>query len=116
MADPVEIFRQSVREYLQIDEQLKKASKDLSAVKKQKNELGELIREFMTKNNYDAVSSENATITRKETSRKSSIKENDILEIAKKFLGESETEKFMEQLNSTRDVIIKDKINVKQKK
>lgn len=116
MSDPVEIFKQSVREYIQIDDQLKKASKDLSVVKKQKNELGELIREFMTKNNYDAVSSENATITMKETTRKTGLKEENILEIAKKFLGDTDASKFMESLNATRDTVTKDKISVKQKK
>lgn len=116
MADSVEIFKNSVREYISIDNQIKKAAKELATVKRQKNELGELIKEFMTKNNYDAVSSENATIIRKETVRKTGLKEENILEIAKRFLGESEATKFMEQLNSTRDTVTKDKINVKTKK
>jgi hypothetical protein len=114
--DSLNIFRQSVKEYVDISSQISNAAKELCVVKRKKNELGELILEFMQQNNYDAVSSGNATILKKTSTRKSGFKEDTILQAAKGFLGDSDVAKFMEKLDSSREVISKDKIGMKLNK
>jgi hypothetical protein len=113
MSSQLDIFKQSVREYINIGNQIAHAQKELSVVKRKKDELGDLIRDFMNDNGYDAVSADNATILKKSTTRKTAIKEDAILNAAKEFLGEHEVEKFMEKLDSTRETVTKEKINVK---
>jgi len=113
MASQIDIFKQSVREYVNINDQISRAQKDLSVVKRKKNELGELILEFMQENKYDAVSAENATILKKSSTRRTGLKEEAIVNAAKEFLGEHEVEKFMQKLDSTRETVTKEKINVK---
>ncbi|AGE57652.1 hypothetical protein ATCVNTS1_443L [Acanthocystis turfacea Chlorella virus NTS-1] len=113
MASQIDIFKQSVKEYVSISNQINKAQKDLALVKRQKNELGELILDFMRENKYDAVSSENATILLKSSTRRTGLKEESIIAAAKEFLGEHEVEKFMQKLDSTRETVTKEKINVK---
>ncbi|ABT16488.1 hypothetical protein ATCV1_z354L [Acanthocystis turfacea chlorella virus 1] len=113
MASQIDIFKQSVREYVNINDQISRAQKDLSVVKRKKNELGELILEFMQENKYDAVSAENATILKKSSTRRTGLKEEAIVAAAKEFLGEHEVEKFMQKLDSTRETVTKEKINVK---
>ncbi|AGE49483.1 hypothetical protein ATCVNEJV2_440L [Acanthocystis turfacea Chlorella virus NE-JV-2] len=113
MASQIDIFKQSVREYVNINDQISRAQKDLSVVKRKKNELGELILEFMQENKYDAVSAENATILKKSSTRRTGLKEEAIIAAAKEFLGEHEVEKFMQKLDSTRETVTKEKINVK---
>ena len=87
--------------------------KELAVVKRKKNELGDLILEFMQENKYDAVSADNATILKKSSTRKAGLKEEAILSAAKEFLGEHDVEKFMQKLDSTRETVTKEKINVK---
>jgi len=113
MASSLDIFKQSVREYVNISDQIARASKELAVVKRKKNELGDLILEFMQENKYDAVSADNATILKKSSTRKAGLKEVAILSAAKEFLGEHEVEKFMQKLDSTRETVTKEKINVK---
>jgi phosphopantothenate synthetase len=113
MASSLDIFKQSVREYVNISDQITRASKELAVVKRKKNELGDLILEFMQENKYDAVSADNATILKKSSTRKAGLKEEAILSAAKEFLGEHEVEKFMQKLDSTRETVTKEKINVK---
>ena len=113
MANQLDIFKSSVKEYVSISDQINKAQKDLALVKRKKNELGDLILDFMRENKYDAVSSENATILLKSSTRKTGLKEEAIINAAKEFLGEHEVEKFLQKLDSTREVVTKEKINVK---
>ena len=115
-SDHIDIFKQSVKEYVDISDQIAKASKDLLVVKKKKNELGDLILEFMLQNNYDAVSAGNTTILKKASTRKAGYKEDIILQAAKGFLGESEATKFMEKLDSFREVTTVDRIGMKKSK
>jgi len=115
-SESIDIFKQSVKEYVDISDQIAKASKDLLVVKKKKNELGDLILEFMLQNNYDAVSAGNTTILKKASTRKAGYKEDIILQAAKGFLGESEATKFMEKLDSFREVTTVDRIGMKKSK
>ena len=114
--DSLNIFRQSVKEYVDISEQIATAAKELCIVKRKKNELGELILQFMQQNNYDAVSAGNATILKKATTRKAGFKEDTILQAAKDFLGDADAAKFMEKLDSSREVMTKEKIGMKVNK
>ncbi|AGE55646.1 hypothetical protein ATCVMN08101_432L [Acanthocystis turfacea Chlorella virus MN0810.1] len=113
MASQIDIFKNSVKEYININDQINQAQKALALVKRQKNELGELILDFMRENKYDAVSSENATILLKSSTRKTGLKEEAIINAAKEFLGEHQVEKFLEKLESSRETVTKEKINVK---
>lgn len=115
-SESITIFKESVKEYVDISDQIAKASKDLLVVKKKKNELGELILAFMQQNNYDAVSAGNTTILKKASSRKTGFKEDLILLAAKDFMGESEAAKFMQKLDSSREVVTVEKIGMKKTK
>lgn len=115
-SESIDIFKQSVKEYVDISDQIAKASKDLLVVKKKKNELGELILEFMQQNNYDAVSAGNTTILKKASTRKTGLKEDLILQAAKEFLGEADATKFMQKLDSSREVVTTEKIGMKKSK
>ncbi|AGE58083.1 hypothetical protein PBCVNW6652_655L [Paramecium bursaria Chlorella virus NW665.2] len=115
-SESINIFKESVKEYVDISDQIAKASKELLVVKKKKNELGELILAFMQQNNYDAVSAGNTTILKKASSRKTGFKEDLILQAAKDFMGESEATKFMQKLDSSREVVKTEKIGMKKTK
>jgi hypothetical protein len=108
----VAIFKESIKEFVSINDQLKRASAELLLVKKQRDSLGEVIRNFMSEKNYEAVASGDVTVVRKTTSRKTGIKEDDILNIAKKFLGDDEASKFMTSLNDTREIKTSEKIKL----
>jgi len=116
MSDPLEIFKQSVLEYSDISKQLTKAAKELSLFRKKRDELGDLILEFMQQNQYDAVTSGDTVILKKTITRKTGLKEDMILQTVKQFLGDSEAAKFIEKLNESRETITKEKINVKMNK
>ncbi|AGE56415.1 hypothetical protein PBCVNEJV1_748L [Paramecium bursaria Chlorella virus NE-JV-1] len=112
-SDSLDVFKQSVKEYVDITNQISAAAKELNVVKRKKNELGDLILQFMQENKYDAVTSGNATILKKTATRKSALKEDVIFQAAKDFLGDAEVAKFMEKLESSREVVSKDKIGMK---
>jgi hypothetical protein len=115
-SESLDIFRASVKEYTDITKQIADASKELTVVKRKKNELGDIILEFMNRNNYEAVSSGDVTILKKESLRKACLKEDMILQAAKDFLGDADAAKFMEKLDSAREITTKEKIGMKMNK
>ena len=107
MTDPVDIFKESVREYVDIHKQLADATKSLAQVRRKKQELGDLIVNFMEKNNYEVATSSGAKLFRRESKRKEGLKEDMIFNAVKELFGEPEANKVMDSISSKRETTTK---------
>jgi uncharacterized protein Yka (UPF0111/DUF47 family) len=107
MSDPVDIFKESVKEYVNIHKQLADATRSLAQVRRKKQELGELIVNFMEKNNYEVATSAGAKLFRRESKRREGLKEDMIFHAVKDLFGEVEANKVMDNISSRRETTTK---------
>ena len=102
------LFKEAVNEFVGIHKQLAEASKSLSLVRKKKNDLAEVILEYMIQNNYEVCSHEGAKLIRKSQNKRSAMKDEHIIGAITEFLGSDvDTTKIMEIANSKREVVVK---------
>ncbi|ABT14947.1 hypothetical protein NY2A_B548R [Paramecium bursaria Chlorella virus NY2A] len=102
-----QIFKESVKEYVDIHNQLQEASRSLKEVRKKKDELGQVILDFMDKNEYEVCASGNTKLIKRESKRQSGLKEEIILEAIKEMVGDVNARKIMETISSKREVTVK---------
>jgi S-adenosylmethionine synthetase len=87
--DPKQAFTDAVKEYINITNQIAKASKELSQVRRKKDELSDVILEYMKQNNIDGCNSNGMSLQRRETTRKGTIKETLIFETLSKKINKN---------------------------
>ena len=86
----VNLFRECVKEYVDITNQIAEASKSIKAVRQKKDELGAIIQEFMSKNNYEVASSGDVQLILKQVPKLPSLKEDTVMITLREMYGSDE--------------------------
>lgn len=89
MADVDPAFRDAVKAYIDMHDQLSEASKRLSDIRKKKKEMSEVIVEYMRKNDIDGINVKDGKLVRKQVKRLEPLKKEHIMEELTKTLGDS---------------------------
>lgn len=97
-------FKESVRAYIELHDDITKMSKDLTVIKKKKDELGKEIIDFMKTNNIDEFQVPDGKLVRKKTKRTQSVSQATIVKTLKTALGDERSEALMQTLNAQRKV------------
>jgi|Laugresbdmm110sd_1035091.scaffolds.fasta_scaffold31296_2 hypothetical protein len=98
-------FKDAVRTYIELYDELGKSSKTLREMKKKKDELGDAILAFMRNNKIDEFQIGDGKLMRKNTKRTEALKKEYIINSLKAALGdEGKVEAMMVQMNSHRNI------------
>ena len=81
-------FRDAVKAYIDMHDQLSEASKRLSDIRKKKKEMSEVIVEYMRKNDIDGINVKDGKLVRKQVKRLEPLKKEHIMEELTKTLGD----------------------------
>ena len=114
--DPQDIFREAVKEYIAVHDQLLEAGKQLKDVRKKKTELADVILEFMRNNDIDECALQDGKLVRKESKRMEGLKKEHILGELKKAVGESKADELLLNIFNKREVTMKDSLSRSKKK
>ena len=98
-------FKDAVRTYIEVYDELTATSKMLRGMKKKKDELGDAILAFMRNNKIDEFQVGDGKLMRKNTKRTEALKKEYIINSLKAALGdESKVEAMMIQMNAHRNI------------
>lgn len=89
MAEVDPEFRDAVKAYIDMHDQLAEAGKRLRDIRKKKKELSEVIVEYMRKNDIDGVNVKDGKLVRKQVKRLEPLKKEHIMEELSKTLGDA---------------------------
>jgi hypothetical protein len=104
MADQqVELFRECVKEYVDITNQISKATQSIKAVRQKKDELGTIIHEFMSKNNYEVAASGDVKLILKQSTKMPGLKEDDIMSVLRDMYGGDDAAKVWRRIMESRE-------------
>jgi hypothetical protein len=104
MADQqVELFRECVKEYVDITNQIAEASKSIKAVRQKKDELGTIIHEFMSKNNYEVAAAGDVKLILKQTTKLPGLKEDNIMTVLRDMYGGDDAAKIWRKITESRE-------------
>ena len=99
----LDIFRECVKEYVDITNQIAEASKGLKAVRQKKDELGTIIHEFMTKNNYEVASAGDVKLMLKQSTKMPGLKEDNIMTVLREMIGSDDAAKVWRKITESRE-------------
>lgn len=99
----LDIFRECVKEYVDITNQIAEASKGLKAVRQKKDELGTIIHEFMTKNNYEVASAGDVKLMLKQSTKMPGLKEDNIMTVLREMIGSDDAAKVWRKIMESRE-------------
>ena len=108
--DPQDVFKEAVKEYISVHDQLIEAGKQLKEVRKKKSELADVILEFMKANDIDECALQDGKLVRKESKRVEGVKKEHILGELKKIVSESKADELIANIMSNRVVMTKDSL------
>lgn len=97
-------FKESVRAYIELHDDITKMGKDLTVIKKKKDELGKDIIEFMKTNNIDEFQVPDGKLIRKKTKRTQSVNQATIVKTLRAALGDERSDSLLQTLNAQRKV------------
>lgn len=98
-------FKDGVRTYIELHDELTRSSKTLRDMKKKKDELGSAILAFMRDNRIDEFQVGDGKLMRKNTKRTEALKKEYIINSLKVALGSDEkVEAIFMQMNANRNV------------
>ena len=101
-------FREAVKAFIDMHDQLADAGKRLRDIRKKKRELSEVIVEYMRKNDIDGVNVRDGKLVRKQTKRLEPLKKEHILAELAKSMGQAQAEDALVNMFSKRAVTNKD--------
>jgi len=112
----VNLFRECVKEYVDITNQIAEASKSIKAVRQKKDELGAIIQEFMSKNNYEVASSGDVQLILKQVPKLPSLKEDTVMITLREMYGSDEAAKVWKKIMESREsqATITDKLSCRK--
>lgn len=108
--DPQDVFKEAVKEYIAVHDQLNETSKQLKEVRKKKTELAEVILDFMRANDIDECALQDGKLVRKESKRVEGVKKEHILGELKKVVDEARASELIENIFNNRVVTTKDSL------
>jgi hypothetical protein len=98
-------FKESVRTYIELHDELTRSSKTLRDMKKKKDELGSAILAFMRDNEIDEFQVGDGKLIRKNAKRTEALKKEYIINSLKAALGsDDKVEAVFMQMNANRNV------------
>ena len=97
-------FRDAVKAYIDLYDQLAAAGKQLRDIRKQKTELAGVIVEYMRKNDIDGINVGDGKLLRKQSKRLEPLKKEHIMEELAKEVGEPKAENILVNIFSKRNV------------
>ena len=104
MADQqLDLFRECVKEYVDITNQIAEASKSIKAVRQKKDELGEIIHTFMTKNNYEVAASGDVKLILKQSTKMPGLKEETVMNALRDMYGSDDAAKVWRRIMENRE-------------
>ena len=104
-------FKEAVKAYIDIHDQLAAASKELRDVRKKKAELADVILRFMKANDIGECTLQDGKLVRRESKRLEPLKKEHILGELSKTVGESEAESILLGIFNKRTVNSKDTLS-----
>lgn len=117
MADSVDPeFRDAVKAYIDMHDQLTEASKSLRDIRKKKKELADVIVEYMRKNDIDGINVKDGKLLRKQTKRLEPLKKEHIMAELAKAVGETKADDILVNIYSKRNVTNKDTLRRTKKR
>ena len=99
----LDLFRECVKEYVDITNQIAEASKSIKAVRQKKDELGEIIHTFMSKNNYEVASSGEVKLILKQSTKMPGLKEDNIMTVLREMYGGDDAAKVWKRITESRE-------------
>lgn len=99
----LDLFRECVKEYVDITNQIAEASKSIKAVRQKKNELGEIIHEFMSKNNYEVAASGDVQLILKQSTKVPGLKEETVMTVLRDMYGGDDAAKVWKKIMENRE-------------
>ena len=103
MSEQLDLFRECVKEYVDITNQIAEASKSIKAVRQKKDELGEIIHAFMSKNNYEVASSGDVKLILKQSTKMPGLKEDNIMTVLRDMYGGDDAAKIWRKITESRE-------------
>jgi hypothetical protein len=103
MSDQINIFRECVKEYVDITNQIAEATKSIKAVRQKKEELGDIIHEFMSKNNYEIASSGDVNLILKKSTKMPGLKEDTVMSALREMYGSDDAAKVWRRITESRE-------------
>ena len=99
----LDIFRECVKEYVDITNQIAEASKSIKAVRQKKDELGTIIQEFMSKNNYEVAAAGDVKLMLKQSTKMPGLKEDNIMTVLREMYGGDDAAKVWKKIMESRE-------------
>lgn len=103
MSDQLNLFRECVKEYVDITNQIAEASKSIKAVRQKKDELGTIIQEFMSKNNYEVAASGDVQLILKQSTKVPGLKEETVMNALREMYGGEDAAKVWKKIMESRE-------------
>ena len=103
-------FKEAVRSYIEMHDQLAEASKQLRDIRKKKKELGGVIVEYMRKNEIDGIKVPGGNLVRMQSNRVQPVNKEHIMEILKKIMDEARAEHVLVDIYGKRAVTRSDSL------
>lgn len=101
--DQLDIFRECVKEFVDINDQISEALKSIKTVRQKKNELGAIIHEFMSKNHYEIASAGDVKLILKQSTKMPGLKEDIIMDALKDMYGPADADKVWKKITESRE-------------
>lgn len=102
-------FKDAVKAYIDLHDEISKASKQMRELKKQKDAVGEVILRWMRDNSVDECELPDGKLVRKTSKRTEGLKKEMVLEELKKIIGdEAKAAASLENIISMRSIVEKE--------
>lgn len=108
--ESVSQFRETVRTYVAIHDELLNSAKQLRDLRKKKGELGEAIIAYMKSNGIDELQMADGKLVRKQAKRTEGVKKEHILGELKKILDAEQAETAINNILLQRSTELKDSL------
>lgn len=109
-------FKDAVKAYIDMHDQLTDASKQLRDIRKKKAELADVIVQYMKKNDIDECTLKDGKLIRKQAKRLEPLKKEHIMEELSRAVGETRAEDILVNIFSKRSVAEKDTLRRTKKR
>lgn len=114
--DQVALFRECVKEYFEIQSQISNALDSIKEVRRKKDELGQIIQEFMKDKNYEVVVSNGYKLSLNTKKKLPGLKEDLIMESLRDLYGTEDAAKAWTKIMEKREsnASISDKLSCRK--
>ena len=106
-----EQFKNAVKAFIELHDELQASAKQLRAIRKRKTELSQTIINFMKENDIDECALADGKLIRKTSKRVEGLKKDNIMDVLKEKLGSADAaEALLVEIYSQRGVVEKDSL------